>query len=315
MKISIITPTYNREDCIIRCLDSVTVQLPDLPSDVEVEHIVVDDGSGDSSATLINSYAVAHTHVKPILFPHNRGVAAARNAAVRAATGNWCLLLDSDDRQTSDALMIISETIKQSPDYRHYMFTVDDRKSELSELGESRVFTFDDFLSDKVQGDFVHVISRDVMRDHPFDERLRIYEHNTFLSFYKEVHFMLFSNVVVQLIERNRGDSVSRTCVRYNDEIIGRRRLCAQHKLANYEKDYREHGLENIIGDLHFEIADNSLLLYDYQTAREHLPLCNKSYMKTLLTIVATTHLVWLYKWMLQRYLAFRHRRPTRGVQ
>ncbi|MDE7407269.1 MAG: glycosyltransferase, partial [Muribaculaceae bacterium] len=44
MKISIITPVFNREDTLLRCLESVTAALTE-NIDIEVEHIVVDDGS------------------------------------------------------------------------------------------------------------------------------------------------------------------------------------------------------------------------------------------------------------------------------
>ena len=53
MKISIITPVYNREDCISRCIESVAIQAEG------VEHWIVNDGSTD--ATL--SIAVSYTHL------------------------------------------------------------------------------------------------------------------------------------------------------------------------------------------------------------------------------------------------------------
>lgn len=54
MKYSIITPVYNREDCIARCLESV---VRNLKPGIEIEHIVVDDGSHDKTAEVVREYA------------------------------------------------------------------------------------------------------------------------------------------------------------------------------------------------------------------------------------------------------------------
>lgn len=315
MKISIITPTFNREDCILRCLDSVTRQLPGLPDDVEIEHVVVDDGSSDSSVEVIEGYSKEHRHVKFVAFAENRGVAAARNAAISVAGGEWCLLLDSDDWQSEDALGLIAEVVKGNPGYRHYMFTDDDCVEDVKKYGEQCVFTFDDFLRGRVTGDFVHLIERNLMLRYPYDEGLRIYELLTFLRFYKETNRALFTNRVIHKLERNRVDSVSLTFVRYSDDIIRRKRYYAEKMLEFFEEDMRERGMEGEISQLHLEIADNGLLVGDYATAREHLRQCGPSMMKRVLGVVRVTRQARLYKWMLQCYLRFKHRRPERGVQ
>ena len=184
MDISIITPTYNREDCIIRCLESVSQQLDRLGDEVRVEHIVVDDGSTDSTASLLGRYADSHQHVKPIYSDRNRGVNAARNAAVLRAGYRWCLILDSDDCLAANALQEIVHTVGAEPGYRSYMFTVDDRIEDMAVLGERRELTFEDFLLGRVGGDFAHLLDRQLLLSHPFNEELRIYEGLFFLSFF-----------------------------------------------------------------------------------------------------------------------------------
>ena len=91
MKYSIITPVYNRADCVARCLDSV---IRNLQWGVELEHIVVDDGSHDETPKIVQNYADKHPHIKFIPFSQNRGTNAARNAAIAAATGEYCIILD-----------------------------------------------------------------------------------------------------------------------------------------------------------------------------------------------------------------------------
>ncbi len=86
--ISVIIPTWNRAHLIQRALDSVSVQShrPD-------EVIVVDDGSTDNTCELVEA---EYPEVK-LLSQENKGVSAARNAGIQAATGDWICLLDSDD--------------------------------------------------------------------------------------------------------------------------------------------------------------------------------------------------------------------------
>ena len=74
-----------------RAVNSVLKQ--DLPKDLEIELIVVDDGSFDNTAQTMESYKDRLTY----LFQNNRGVSAARNRGIKAARGQWIALLDSDD--------------------------------------------------------------------------------------------------------------------------------------------------------------------------------------------------------------------------
>lgn len=79
MKYSIITPVYNRADCVARCLDSV---IRNLQWGVELEHIVVDDGSHDETPKIVQNYADKHPHIKFIPFSQNRGTNADRKSVV-----------------------------------------------------------------------------------------------------------------------------------------------------------------------------------------------------------------------------------------
>ncbi len=87
MTVSVIIPSYNRAQTLARALDSVLAQT--LPPD---EIILVDDGSTDDTARLLQQYPQVQR-----LYQENQGVSAARNAGIRAATGDWIALLDSDD--------------------------------------------------------------------------------------------------------------------------------------------------------------------------------------------------------------------------
>lgn len=86
--ISVIIPTYNRAYLIREAIDSVLGQ-----TNPNLELIVVDDGSTDETAEVLARYG---ERVR-VIRQENRGVSAARNAGIAAASGEWIAFLDSDD--------------------------------------------------------------------------------------------------------------------------------------------------------------------------------------------------------------------------
>ena len=97
-RISIITPVFNPGDLLSGCLASLEGQT--IFSLMEV--VLVDDGSTAGSGELCDRYAERHANVKVFHQP-NRGQAAARNVAIDAASGDYVLLVDSDDAIAPDA--------------------------------------------------------------------------------------------------------------------------------------------------------------------------------------------------------------------
>jgi glycosyltransferase involved in cell wall biosynthesis len=94
-KSSIIIPCYNREKYIRDSIDSALAQQYE-----NKEIIVIDDGSTDTSRTIIESYA---NKVKAI-FTENYGISAARNTAIGHARGEYIAFLDSDDKLAPECL-------------------------------------------------------------------------------------------------------------------------------------------------------------------------------------------------------------------
>lgn len=88
MKVSVIIPVYNGEKYVAECLDNMMRQ-----SYRNLEIIVVNDGSADRSVEIAQRYPV-----KIIGFEKNRGLAAALNAGMDAATGEYLHFMDVDDR-------------------------------------------------------------------------------------------------------------------------------------------------------------------------------------------------------------------------
>lgn len=104
--ISVIIPVYNVERYIGHCIESI---IEDAMCDTgQVEVIIVDDGSPDSSGIIADSYAKDFPFIK-VIHKQNEGVAAARNAGIEAATGEWLYFVDSDDWLAKNALSVLCE--------------------------------------------------------------------------------------------------------------------------------------------------------------------------------------------------------------
>ena len=92
IKVSIIVPVYNTEKYLRDCLDSLVNQTL---SDIEI--VVVNDGSKDSSPDIISEYVSAYPDKFVYASQSNSGQAVARNNALKMCTGDYIGFLDSDD--------------------------------------------------------------------------------------------------------------------------------------------------------------------------------------------------------------------------
>jgi glycosyltransferase involved in cell wall biosynthesis len=90
-KISLIIPVYNVEKYINQCLDSVINQ-----TYTNIQIILVDDGSTDGCPRICDEYKEKDTRIE-VIHKKNGGLADARNAGLRIATGDYIGYVDSDD--------------------------------------------------------------------------------------------------------------------------------------------------------------------------------------------------------------------------
>ena len=89
--VSVIIPVYKVEPYLRQCVDSVLAQ-----TYRNLEIILVDDGSPDGCPAICDEYAAKDARVR-VIHKENGGLSDARNAGIRAATGEYLLFLDSDD--------------------------------------------------------------------------------------------------------------------------------------------------------------------------------------------------------------------------
>ncbi len=105
MFISVVIPLFNKEDHILRAIDSVLSQ-----SYTNFELIVVDDGSTDGSAEVVRS--VSDSRLR-FFSQTNGGVSVARNAGVNLASADWVAFLDADDEYEPEFLKQVVEFLHE----------------------------------------------------------------------------------------------------------------------------------------------------------------------------------------------------------
>jgi len=107
-EVSVIIPTYNYGRFLPRAIDSVLAQ-----KDVDVEVIVVDDGSTDDTSEILASYG---TRIRAFR-QENKGAPAARNLGLHEALGEFVIFLDADDWLLPGALSSRLSFLQRHPAY------------------------------------------------------------------------------------------------------------------------------------------------------------------------------------------------------
>ena len=143
VKVSIITPVYNVEECIERSIKSVIDQ-----TNKDFELLLIDDGSKDRSIEIAQGLLKDSDINYKIITQENSGVSAARNRGIKEASGEYITFLDSDDYIDSRFIELMYEKANATQceivfcDYSEV-----DAKGSI--LVKNRTKGLDDFISGK----------------------------------------------------------------------------------------------------------------------------------------------------------------------
>ena len=105
--LSIGIPSYNSEKFMRKCIESL------LPGGDEVEIIIVNDGSKDSTAAIADEYAAKYPTIVKAVHQENGGHGEAVNAGLRNATGLYYKVVDSDDWVNEEAYLAILKKLAE----------------------------------------------------------------------------------------------------------------------------------------------------------------------------------------------------------
>ncbi len=106
--ISVVIPSYNSEDFISDAITSVLNQTYN-----NIELIIVDDCSTDSTVAIINNFLKKDSRIVFSQLKQNSGAAVARNKAIEIANGDYIAFLDSDDKWLPNKLDIQHKLIEE----------------------------------------------------------------------------------------------------------------------------------------------------------------------------------------------------------
>lgn len=109
--ISIIVPIYNAEQYLVECIDSLIKQ-----SLKNIEIILINDGSIDSSSEICKMYAAKDSRIRYYETP-NGGVSNARNVGISYAIADWITFVDSDDWVSPDYCQKLASYIDDKVDF------------------------------------------------------------------------------------------------------------------------------------------------------------------------------------------------------
>lgn len=172
--ISVVISLYNKEASIAQSLVSVLSQ-----SYQDFEIVVVDDGSTDGSAAIVES--INDSRIR-LIKQENGGPSKARNAGVSHTKGEWVLFLDADDELLPGAVAYFEDAIKRNPQADMFLgeVQINDGHSVRTAKRYKEGFVKNKFKAHALgclyQCSGTTVYRKAVCREYPFDERVRRYE-------------------------------------------------------------------------------------------------------------------------------------------
>lgn len=132
-KISVLVPVYNVEKYLEECIDSIRSQTFE-----EIEIICINDGSKDSSLEILKKYACMDSRVKIIDKP-NTGYGNSMNLGLKAASGKYVAIVESDDyidKDMMENLYNVAEKTNSEVVRSNFYYYTDIRKDEFCEYSK-----------------------------------------------------------------------------------------------------------------------------------------------------------------------------------
>jgi glycosyltransferase involved in cell wall biosynthesis len=200
-------PAFNRAYCI---KDSIRSALRQKESNFEI--IVFDDGSTDGTADVVRS--IGDKRIKIGRDPKNRGVNFSRNRAIEMATGEWLVLLDSDDKLTENAFEVMKRDISElSEDVALIFYGTKDRASGKMKSHfhkKKGIVSYDEWVGElTLKGEFLAMVRRKVFADEMFPEDMVAFEKYFWLKLFQK-YKILIHNTVVRIYEADNNNRQTR---------------------------------------------------------------------------------------------------------
>ncbi len=231
--ITIIIPTYNREDTISRAIESVLSQTYE-----NWELIIVDDGSTDNTLKIVEKYS--NENKKIIYFSEKHlGVCNARNVGIKNSKGNYIAFLDSDDEFLPNKIKIQLELmIKHKADLSLSNCTIyqEDKKIE-KKFNETKILSKNELFLDKItRSASVIMYNKEILSKLFFDNKFPTYNDLDFLlKAINQTQILFINQKLVNIYKTLKGNRIS---TNYKKKIEGTKKII--ENLNNYHLNLNE---------------------------------------------------------------------------
>ena len=134
MKLTIGIPVYNGEKYISRCIDSILKEYEKAKENIELELLIVNDGSKDNSKTILKEYSEKISQIK-VITQTNSGLAHVRRVILEEASGDYLWFVDVDDEIEEGAIEFIANQKLEEVNIFDYRVGYEDSKLETISMG------------------------------------------------------------------------------------------------------------------------------------------------------------------------------------
>ncbi|QSG84638.1 glycosyltransferase family 2 protein [Acinetobacter indicus] len=210
MKISFVTPTYNRANLVCETVDSILTVL-DFYSNIEI--IIVDDASQDNTLEVLNKnyeYQIGAGLIRVFELSRNRGVTGAKNYGAKVARGEWIVFLDSDDLLVKENFLDMLDLIRNNQNYDAiFVSCCDFNNNIIGESFTSKLLDLNEYLKVGMYGEKLPIIKRSVTEEFPYHEDLRGFEGLTYLQMLIANKSLYLSDLVCRKYRIDNNDRLS----------------------------------------------------------------------------------------------------------
>ena len=207
---SIVITAFNRDFCVVRAIESAKHFLE---RSTASEIIVVDDGSSDTTISVVEGFIESSTlspFVKLIKHDVNKGVCAAKNTGAQAARGSWIIFLDSDDELIPESYSKVCAALKDNETCPIHFFpclAVNQAEGPVSDWAEK--IDFGKYIEFGTGGEKLPVLKKSVFSQYLYDEDMPGYEGLAYMRIIKMYGFACIYDLPVRRYYTSNQDRLS----------------------------------------------------------------------------------------------------------
>ena len=134
MKLTIGIPVYNGEKYISRCIDSILKEYEKAKENIELELLIVNDGSKDNSKAILKEYSEKISLIR-VITQNNSGLAHVRRVVLEEASGDYLWFVDVDDEIEEGAIEFIANQKLEEVNIFDYRLGYENSKLETISMG------------------------------------------------------------------------------------------------------------------------------------------------------------------------------------